>query len=323
MPRVLSAILSACILSMLVSCASGSGGGSPSDDNPANTGGSSPKHVYISGWVRASSTQIPVYWKDGAMTAMAASGTTYSIDEDSTGNVYIGGASPTGIGYWKNGGNPTALSGSPTNVWGVGGDSAGNMYFFGTPSSTNCIPTYWKNGGAGTVLPYVSGNTAGYVQQSAPDKSGNIYAVGSQWNSSTGVTGYWKISSSGAATFTTLSLGSYSSGNWPDRSIAISSDGVVAAIVANSTAAIYWPNPASAPTSLSLPKGYAYFGGCPSAAFDGSGNLIFAGTVGTTIDSSSNVTDPVPVYWTNGTPTLLARGTGNTNGGTSGIVVGP
>jgi len=300
-------------------------------------------NVYVLGGQFGTSNLLG-YWKIAGgsgggtfVTIIANPGAGVSSDAiavDSNGKVWLDGdVSSTTFYYAEGTATGVQISGNPDNVWCLGADKAGNVYYIGSEKpSSNETPYYWKNGVNPTQFALSSSNTQGYPSSMAVDSSGNIYVAGEQWGAPSGGPVYWKATSGVWQSATPLPVGSYTGANWNVSAVAVDSSGNlgVAAgegITNNTTNLLYWKGATSTPALMTLPSGATIFRNLDndSAAFDSSGNLIVAGQVGTTWSGTPNnspMTDGIPVYWTNGTPTKLPLG-GNAWGVAQGAVAGP
>ena len=296
--------------------------------------------VYVSGgqW---GATSMNGYWKDSTFFPLSLGSYTvcwYSgLAVDSAGNVWVtatvgNSVPPTTSVYWKNSGDPSLLP-DCTNLWGLGADTLGNVYFMGTVGGTSIndpapdydwTPAYWKFGAGGmtgpTTLPLSGANTNGYAASVACDASGNFYTCGGQWSTTSGGPVYWKNSGNPNE----LSMGAFSAyASWGLGILALDASGklyVVARIgpVDTPDTVVYWSGATSDTATLPL-GGNAYWAVWNTAgAVDSEGNFFVVGSVG----SSSSAT--IPVYWKNGGNYVqLSMGPGNSFGEAGSVATEP
>ena len=197
------------------------------------------KHVYIQGNVGTSSTStVPVYWKDGVLNYLPASGggSTSGIAHDNSGNVYISGAKGGQAGYWKNSNFiPLSLGQYAAGVvQGIAVDTTDNVWVLGSqgsPGSITCF--YWKNSSGPYLLP---GNIWQCVNVS-PDSSGNVYIIGTAIvNGLYDLTAIWKNGSNPIV----MAESSGTNGAWVGNQLATDSSGNLYLCAVADSGPEYW-----------------------------------------------------------------------------------
>ena len=154
------------------------------------------------------------------------------------------------------------------------------------------MPVYWKDGSL-NLLPLIGGNTHGWTQYIAEDKSGNVYITGGQYGGTLGLQlGYWKNS-----TFVVLASNAPAGENI--QSIAVDTNGNVWVGGNVSGGSFFYQENSGSQTTLSGNPTH-----CWSLDADTQGNVYFMGV--------ETTTDFVPYYWKNGlNPTALTLSGGN------------
>ena len=309
-------------------------------------GGSGPKSVYVSGirFASGSISMVPVYWKDGVMTDLKASGnaianTIFVKDAD----IYVAGMCLAGSGstacYWKNGTQKILTTSGITEalVYDIFVDDDNNVYLAGIcDKGAESIACYWKND---TVVELTDGTLDSAVRSMFVDSDGNVYLGGTTGD----VGGYWVNDSSHFTQLTADGIinsiyvkdgvvytsGSNNAGSfdqatyWTNTTKTALTDGTTEDAVApaiglsetaiyinglegpNYTEPVYWKGTAASKKALSLGS-YFIADGVPyfPLALDGE-DVYVAATVATT-DGGSDYT---PVYWKNGVMQVLKMGT--------------
>jgi hypothetical protein len=174
-----------------------------------------------------------------------------------------------------------------------------HVYIAGEVGATgdNTVPVYWKDG-VMVPLRLDATYTNGWAVSITEDKVGNIYVVGGQWKDGSTIHGYWKNSTFTRFTpppakyFFAFGIAVDSAGN-----VWVEGNGGPSPGPVDQEAAYYWKNGGN-PVSLGSGSGLT------SAVADGSGNVYFAGVLGSGPDSM------LPYHWKNGrSPEALSIGT--------------